>query len=187
VLPQVETEFMRSNTRIHFSFLLFLVLGITGFVALPVCANETGTDASIETFPVGPQPWGLTTDGDNIWVTSTGSDNVTKLRASDGTILGTFPAGGPSLYATFDGANIWVSHFLDSTVTKLRASDGALLGTFPVGTSPFGILFDGANIWVTNYYDDTVSKLDPTDGTILGTFGTGFNPYGSPSTGRISG
>src|ERR1041385_572466 len=121
---------MKSNTGIHFSFLLALVFGIADFVALPVCASEDGADTSIETFPVGPHPWGLTTDGDNIWVTSTSSDNVTKLRASDGTILGTFPAGGPSLYATFDGANIWVTHFyVDSTVTKLRASDGALLGT----------------------------------------------------------
>lgn len=36
---------------------------------------------------------------------------VTKVRASDGTILGTFPILGNSPYmVAFDGGNIWVSN-----------------------------------------------------------------------------
>jgi len=49
---------------------------------------------------------------------------VSKLRASDGTLLGTFKVGNTPYGMTFDGANMWVTNSGDNTVTKLRASDG---------------------------------------------------------------
>jgi DNA-binding beta-propeller fold protein YncE len=48
---------------------------------------------AIQSFPVGTAPIDVTSDGTNIWVTNAGDDTVTKLRASDGTLLGTFSAG----------------------------------------------------------------------------------------------
>ena len=42
---------------------------------------------------VGSLPFGVAFDGANIWVTNCRSNNVTKLRASDGASLGTFPVG----------------------------------------------------------------------------------------------
>src|SRR5437016_1620158 len=56
-------------------------------------------------FAVGKSPYGVAFDGANIWVANQSSNNVTKLRASDGVVLGTFAVGsGPSGVA-FDGAN----------------------------------------------------------------------------------
>jgi DNA-binding beta-propeller fold protein YncE len=103
---------------------------------------------------VGSQPMGVSFDGANIWVANEFSNNVTKLRASDGATLGTFAVMRPFGVA-FDGANIWVT---GGNVTKLRASDGTVLGTFAVGEAPRGVAFDGANIWVADE-DGTVSKL----------------------------
>ena len=40
-------------------------------------------------FAVGAAPWGIAFDGTSIWVTNSGSNSVTKLRASDGAYLGT--------------------------------------------------------------------------------------------------
>jgi DNA-binding beta-propeller fold protein YncE len=87
------------------------------------------------------------------------SNDVTKLRASDGANLGTFPVGINPVLLAFDGSNIWVASYVTSNVTKLRASDGANLGTFPAGTHSQGVAFDGANIWVTNSDSNTVSKF----------------------------
>src|SRR5512139_2211454 len=39
-------------------------------------------------FKVGTSPMGIAFDGANIWVANSGSNNVTKLRASDGAHLG---------------------------------------------------------------------------------------------------
>ena len=113
------------------------------------------------------RPHGIAFDGANMWVTTQNpSGTVTKIRASDGSVLGVFPAGSHSTGVAFDGVNIWVANYLQptpsiggNTVTKLRASDGVILGTFSVGNYPQGLAFDGLNIWVTGRGDGTVTKL----------------------------
>jgi DNA-binding beta-propeller fold protein YncE len=109
-------------------------------------------------FAAGNSPWAVAFDGSSIWVSNYLSNNVTKLRASDGLNLGNFNVGTLPIGVAFDGANIWVANSGSNTVSKLRASDGALQGTFAVGSAPLDLAFDGANIWVTNG-DNTVSKL----------------------------
>ena len=130
------------------------------------------------TFPVGSNPWGIAFDGINIWVTNYGSNNVTKLRASDGANLGTFPVGPNPRGVAFDGINIWVTNSGAANVTKLRASDGANLGTFPVGPNPWGVAFDGTYIWVANSRSNNVTKLRTSDGADLGAFAVGTEPHG---------
>src|SRR5579863_2940988 len=83
-------------------------------------------------FEVCNLPYGVVFDGDCIWTANSGDGTVTKLRASDGEIIGTFKVGGGPVGVAFDGANIWATNSNDGTVTKLRASDGKALGTFPV-------------------------------------------------------
>src|SRR5438132_13317344 len=51
-------------------------------------ANQTTT------FTVGTEPIGVAFDGANMWVANVASNNVSKLRASDGKLLGTFTGGG---------------------------------------------------------------------------------------------
>ena len=63
-------------------------------------ANQTGL-----TFPAGSLPRGVAFDGVNIWVANAIVNTMTKLRASDGTILSTFPAGSQPNDVVFDGAN----------------------------------------------------------------------------------
>ena len=47
------------------------------------------------------------------------SDNVTKLRARDGAVLGTFAVGSGPTGVALDGANIWVANEGSNTVSKL--------------------------------------------------------------------
>jgi DNA-binding beta-propeller fold protein YncE len=64
-------------------------------------------------------PQGVAFDGANIWVTNGNSATVSKLRASDGTLLGTFTVGSTPQGVAFDGANIWVANGNSNTVSKL--------------------------------------------------------------------
>lgn len=136
-------------------------------------SNKTGFNV-----PVGSVPFGIAFDGANVWVVNFDSNNVTKIRTSDGANLGTFGVGSHPMNAAFDGASIWITNSTDNTVTKLRTSDGANLGTFNVGSAPSGIAFDGANIWVTNGGSNNVTKLRARDGANQGTFTVGANPRG---------
>lgn len=143
-------------------------------------ANQTRIN-----FDLGQAAHGIAFDGTNIWVTHGGSGgpgglgSLTKLRASDGAILGTFSVANARGIA-FDGANMWVTNYNPGTVTKLRASDGAILGTFSVGNEPDSLAFDGTNIWVTNSgsNSNSVMKLRASDGAILGTFVVATGPRG---------
>ncbi|HEY3027986.1 MAG TPA: hypothetical protein VGJ55_17690 [Pyrinomonadaceae bacterium] len=130
-----------------------------------------------KSFAVGTSPIGVAFDGVNIWVANKNSNNVTKLRASDGALQGTFAAGTNPQGVAFDGANIWVANAGSDNVTKLRASDGALQGTFAVGPGPQAVAFDGANIWVANYGSSSnVTKLRASDGALNAVFAVGTGP-----------
>src|SRR6266853_443255 len=118
-------------------------------------ANQAGI-----AFSVGASPLGLAFDGSSIWVTNNGSANVSKVRASDGAMLGTYSVGSGPIGVAFDGSNIWVANFNSNNVTKLWASDGSVLGTFNAGSAPTGLAFDGANIWVTDLHGNNVTELE---------------------------
>ena len=77
-------------------------------------ANQTGNQ-----FSVGASPIGIAFDGASIWVANYGSNNVTKLRASDGADLGTFAVGSYPYGIAFDGASIWVGNYGSAFVSKL--------------------------------------------------------------------
>lgn len=112
---------------------------------------------------------GAAFDGENIWVANNHLNTVTKMRASDGAVLGTFAVGTAPQGVAFDGANIWVANLNSNDVTKLRASDGALLATYPLGLSANSVLFDGQNIWISNTANSRLTKFRP-DGFSLGSF-----------------
>ena len=66
---------------------------------------------------VGTHPTGIAFDGANIWVTNSGG-NVTKLRSSDGALLGTYAVGGAPQAVAFDGVQIWVANFWNNSVSR---------------------------------------------------------------------
>ena len=76
------------------------------------------THHSSSTFMVRFYPYGVAFDGANIWVTNSGSVSVTKLRASDRTVLGTYNVGLNPRGVVFDGTNIWVVNYDSGTITK---------------------------------------------------------------------
>jgi hypothetical protein len=80
---------------------------------------KLGLDGSVVgTFGVGGGFHTTEFDGANIWISSSGDKNLTKLRASDGAPVGSFAAGTFPFFLAFDGANIWVADFMDLTLTK---------------------------------------------------------------------
>jgi DNA-binding beta-propeller fold protein YncE len=54
-----------------------------------------------------------------MWVVKKTSNQVSKVGASDGVVLGTFDVGLSPVAVAFDGANIWVANSVSGTVSRL--------------------------------------------------------------------
>src|SRR5437773_2209469 len=108
---------MNSTTRPSLLLSATLLLSISALFAVPATAQKLDAPDTIQSFPVGNGPIGLASEGDNIWATIAFDNTVTKLRASDGALLGTFPVGTYPSGILFDGTSIWVVNFYDYTVT----------------------------------------------------------------------
>jgi len=74
---------------------------------------------SLVTSAVGGGPQGIAFDGANMWVSNYNSNNVAKLRATDGATIATVPVGKNPHGVAFDGANIWIANSSSNTVSKL--------------------------------------------------------------------
>src|SRR4029078_3989188 len=123
---------MTSPSRKNLAILPVLCSLGWGCLSSPAWAQSLSASIVVETFSAGRDPQHLISDGENIWVTNTEMDTVTKLRASDGAKVGVFDVGEGPGYLTFDGANVWISNFASGTVSKLRARDGSTPGTFDI-------------------------------------------------------
>lgn len=126
---------------------------------------------------VGRRPVGVAYDSATatVWVANNLSDTVTKLAASDGTILGTFATGrGPfGVLAAF--GSIFVSNFFDGTLTRL-SSDGLTKSSILVGDGAAGMTVDTSNVWVANNGLNTVAQVNAFTGGIS-RYNTGRGPF----------
>jgi YVTN family beta-propeller protein len=129
------------------------------------------------TLPSGSSPTGVAFDGVSMWVTHSGTNMVSKVRAGDNTVLATFGVGTNPAGIAFDGANMWVVNSGANSVSKV-ASNGQVVQTVTVGQHPMSIAFDGNNVWVTNQASNNVTKIRVSDGAVLGTFTVGAGPTG---------
>ncbi len=105
-------------------------------------------------FPVnGLGPCALAFDGEYIWVANGQSNNVSRLRACDGSVAGTYGVQGSPVALAFDGGSIWVSTRNPPSLVRLRAANGSVAAVCSLKTpppeydGPFGLAFDGAYLW----------------------------------------
>ncbi len=109
--------------------------------------------AVLQTVTVGANPSFPIFDGLNIWVPNEGSNSVSIVRASSGSVLMTLNGNGLDLpiSAAFDGHRVLVTNFSGS-VSLWKAADLTALGSFRIGVGtgalPVGACSDGLNFWI---------------------------------------
>jgi len=110
--------------------------------------------AILQTVTVGDSPFLPAFDGTNIWVPNIGSNSVSVVRASTGTVLATLSGNGLNLPAAaiFDGERILVTNPGAGTVSLWKAASLAEIGTVLFsfqGVGPYAGCSDGISFWVT--------------------------------------
>jgi YVTN family beta-propeller protein len=93
------------------------------------------------------RPTAIATDGQDVWVTNSGSATVVRISSSGTGIISSIPVGTNPSGIAFDGANMWVTNSGSNSVTKLPIGGGTV-GTYSTSGPPKAIAFDGANMLV---------------------------------------
>jgi hypothetical protein len=139
------------------------------------------TAANLTLTTVGTNPVQVKFDGADLWVASN-SGQVTRVRASDGSVLGTWTGATTAVGLVCALGKVFIIgattpgklYMIDptqapGTVTTLASN---------LGDSPFGIAFDGTRLWTANLSGSvSLVSLNPTTVT---TVSTGFSqPIGA--------
>lgn len=156
---------------------------LAGIAGSPGSLDGAGTSAMFYF------PYGITTDGTNLYVTEYGNHTVRKVVISTGivtTLAGTPDNPGsedgigmaakfylPSGITT-DGTNLFVADALNNTIRKMVIASGevtTIAGSagasgFSDGTGstarfyyPLGITTDGTYLFITDYHNDAIRKV----------------------------
>jgi len=158
-------------------------------------ANGTGTSSSFY------KPYGVTTDGTNLYVTDTWNHLVRKIVISTGavtTLAGTGSTGsanGTGTSASFnypagittDGTNLYVADSSNHLIRKIVISTGAVTTVAGTGSSgsangtgtsasfnyPEEITTDGTNLYVADTFNHLIRKIVISTGVVTTVAGTG--------------
>jgi S-layer family protein len=105
---------------------------------------------------VGNFPLSVQSDGADLWVANFNSNTVSRVRASDGRLLGTWTGATGANVVLVARGRIFVTGFASPNPGQLYSIDptqppgAVLLLSNELGGSPLGIAYDGSKIWTTN-------------------------------------
>jgi DNA-binding beta-propeller fold protein YncE len=130
---------------------------------------------------VGVTPQFVKSDGADLWVADFSSNDVKRVRASDGKVLETWTGAASAFGVLVARGRVYVTG--DSIPGALYVIDPSMaagaVGTLSsgLGGEPLDVTTDGSFIWTANV-GGSVSKVDPDSGT-TSNISTGFiSPHG---------
>jgi sugar lactone lactonase YvrE len=186
------------------------VTTLAGTAGIPGSADGTGSAAGFN------WPYGITTDGTNLYVADTYNYTIRKIVISTGavtTLAGTAglpgSADGTGSAARFyrpsgitvDGTNLYVADTYNYTIRKIVISTGAvttLAGTAgSIGSAdgtgsaagfnwPSGITTDGMNLYVSDTDNYTIRKIIISTGAVTTLAGTAGSIGSADGTGAFA-
>lgn len=99
----------------------------------------------------GPQPWGMTFDGQNLWIVDFAEKRISQVDPSTGKELTTYPTPDPvggCKGITWDGTYLDVMGWTSSTIYRMDR-EGHLIQTIELKSGGRGgIAWDGSHFWV---------------------------------------
>jgi hypothetical protein len=177
----------------------------TGSQCTSNCDHTTGTLAGFYS------PWGITTDGTNLYVVDNTKHRIRKIVISTGavtTVAGTGSDGAinsadgpPSFYQprgiTTDGTNLYVADSQNFRIRKIVISTGVVTtlagsssgyldhatGTSAEFNKPFDITTDGTNLYVVDTVNNRIRKIVISTGAVTTLAGSGSACASNISTG----
>ncbi|MCI4318911.1 MAG: YncE family protein [Thermoplasmata archaeon] len=133
---------------------------------------------------VGTDPFGVAVDNatNDVFVTNTGSDNITVIDAATGAPIASIGVGSSPYGVAYDWASneIYVANGGSDNLSIISGSNLTVVGSVGVGSSPVGVVADpqSRQVFVANRYSDNVSVVSDRNHTVVATVSAGDQPYG---------
>lgn len=138
----------------------------------------------LATVPVGAQPFAVAVDArtDTIFVTNSGTDNVTIISGATDRSIGSVSVGVLPMGAAFDSSDgeLFVANSGSDNVSVVSESTLKVVASVDVGAHPLGVTYDAATdrIFVADQGSYSVSVISGANRTLLATVPVGTRPYG---------
>ncbi|MDT8393571.1 MAG: FlgD immunoglobulin-like domain containing protein [Bacteroidales bacterium] len=153
----------------------YIYYGIYGSDGDHVYRFEPGTGNNSLQFinPAIDDSYGMTWDGQHIWIIDQPSSSANPALATEldlsGTIVSTITL--PDHYMSgiaYDNGDFWVCTYYPDpgTIYKVDASGNILTQFQSPGEQPWDICLENGDLWVADYYDDMLYKID-MNGTLI--------------------
>jgi YVTN family beta-propeller protein len=151
--------------------------------SLDIITNVTSYDYTIQvTVPVGSDPFGVAYDNlsGEIFVTNTGSDNVSVLSGFLPEPVASIPVGASPTGVSYDPIDneVYVANSASNTVTIINATSLRVVSTVGVGVGPVGVAADpsGGNVYVADNGSNAVTVIQGIADRVLATVPVGDGP-----------
>lgn len=162
---------------------IFVAL-VSGGVDWPgsVYVINATSESVIGDLHVGSNPYDVTYDDDSnvMYVTNSGSDNVSVIAGANDTVVGSIPVGQDPQGMAYDHVQgeLFVANSGSNDVSVVNTTTDSLVGTIPVGASPSGVAYDERNekVFVTNSGSDNVTVISTPSGKVVANIGVGAEP-----------
>lgn len=131
---------------------------------------------------LGPDAAAVDAATGDLFVADEGSDNLSVLATSTGTLVAYLPVGASPDGVAVDAAtgDVYVANQGSDNVSVIDGSTLATVASIPVGGSPQGIAYDPGNgqIYVANAASDNLSIIDGSLDSVVASPGVGVAPLG---------
>ncbi len=137
---------------------------------------DPGTNAVVETIPVGNGPSGIATGAGAVWVVNSLDGTVSRIDPGTNTVVQTIPVGGGPLGIVYAAGSVWVANTGDGRITRIDPKSGRPTKRLPVAATE--LAFGAGTLWASERAAGLVVRIDPTTGKQVGPIHVGNGPTG---------
>ena len=134
----------------------------------------------VVTVGTGANGVAITPDGSNVYVTNSGSNNVSVINTTNNIAYASINVGlNPhGVAVTPDGTKVYVANEGSNNVSVIDTTSKTIYASVPVGKYPFGVAVtpDGTKVYVANEGSNNVSVIDTATNTVTTTVNVGNEP-----------
>ncbi len=160
-------------------------LSLAGVIATLAATSPTGSRGGTGTSIKFKTPWGIATDGKNLYVADAGNHMILKVVIASGEV--TTLAGKPGSVWNTDDKGMWTKSKASSEFSPIEMprvgtprsgphTVGKIYGTTTRFESPSGVATDGANLYVSDSGNHAIFKVVIATGEVTTLAGKAGSP-----------